>query len=367
MRRLVAIATACVLVVPAVSFAGRRDRDDHREANAKLQVGTRVAPPFAMKDADGGWHGISIDLWRAVASDLGVEFEFQERASLEDLLHDTAAGELDAAVAALTVTSRREKLLDFTHPFYATGSAIVVSAGDGSGGWGRVVGRLVSGPFLLVVGMLAGLLMSAGAVVWMFERHSNAEMFDRAAGPGLGNAFWWAAVTMTTVGYGDMAPKTVGGRLVALVWMFASIIVISSFTASITASLTLEELSGKVRGLADLPNVRVGAVADSSSADFLARRGIAAIPIERSSDGLEAVAEQGIDAFVHDRPILEYQVRRQFRGELSVLPETFAPQYYAIGLPRRSALRERLNRALLSHTDSDAWPQLLERYLGRRT
>lgn len=41
---------------------------------------------------------------------------------------------------------------------------------------------------------------------------------------GLGQAVWWAAVTMTTVGYGDKAPKTLGGRVVAVAWMLASIV-----------------------------------------------------------------------------------------------------------------------------------------------
>jgi len=49
-------------------------------------------------------------------------------------------------------------------------------------------------------------------------------------------------VTMTTVGYGDKSPKTLGGRMVALVWMIFSIIFIASFTANITTSLTLSEL-----------------------------------------------------------------------------------------------------------------------------
>ncbi|MCS0460101.1 transporter substrate-binding domain-containing protein [Rhizobium favelukesii] len=35
-------------------------------------MGTKEAPPFAMKDADGNWSGISIELWREVAQKLGL-------------------------------------------------------------------------------------------------------------------------------------------------------------------------------------------------------------------------------------------------------------------------------------------------------
>ena len=44
----------------------------------KLVVGTMDMPPFLIKAGDGHWEGLSIDLWRAVARDLGVEYEFRE-------------------------------------------------------------------------------------------------------------------------------------------------------------------------------------------------------------------------------------------------------------------------------------------------
>jgi len=50
-----------------------------------LVVGTRHVPPFAMRDADGTWRGISIDLWRDVADQLQVRYEFREM-TLPELL-----------------------------------------------------------------------------------------------------------------------------------------------------------------------------------------------------------------------------------------------------------------------------------------
>lgn len=39
---------------------------------------------------------------------------------------------------------------------------------------------------------------------------------------GVGDSVWWVIVTATTTGYGDMAPKTEGGRLLAGAFMLAS-------------------------------------------------------------------------------------------------------------------------------------------------
>ena len=62
-----------------------------------LIVGTKEAPPFAMKERDGSWTGISIDLWRRIADELHLRYRFQE-VPLQELIDGTAAGRLDASI-----------------------------------------------------------------------------------------------------------------------------------------------------------------------------------------------------------------------------------------------------------------------------
>jgi voltage-gated potassium channel len=50
-----------------------------------------------------------------------------------------------------------------------------------------------------------------------------------------GDEFWWAAQTVTTVGYGDVVPSTGGGRFIAGITMFASVATVSLVTAVVTA------------------------------------------------------------------------------------------------------------------------------------
>ncbi len=53
-----------------------------------------------------------------------------------------------------------------------------------------------------------------------------------------GDSLWWACVTLTTVGYGDMVPVTVLGRVLAVVLMFGGVAIVGVATATIVSYLT---------------------------------------------------------------------------------------------------------------------------------
>ena len=169
---------------------------------------------------------------------------------------------------------------------------------------------------------------------------------------------------MTTVGYGDKAPVTVPGRILGLVWMFASIIVISGFTAAIATSLTVGSLQHSIRGVEDLPGARVVTVAESTSMAFLEERRIRFRTVTDAAAAVAQVAAGAADAAVYDKPILRYLVNRDQPDSVLVLPHRFAVQDYGIALPPGSVRREALNRELLAITESSAWRDLLFQWLG---
>ena len=329
----------------------------------KLLVGMVEAPPFMMKTANGRWEGLSIELWHAVAQDLEVEYELREYTSFEQIADAAKKRKFDVMLG-LGQSEQREIILDFSNSYYKSGSAIAVPAKSTGYGWLRIAQRFASLDFLTVIGLLILLWFAAGVIVWLFEGRRNREMFGGGTVKGIGQGMWWAAVTMTTVGYGDKAPKTLGGRIVALVWMLASIVLIASFTATITTHLTVSELSGKVRGLSDLPNVRVGSVAQSKAWDFLVERGIVAVSFGNERDGLQAMVEDRIDAFVYNEAVLKYVVKTEFLAQVQVLPGVFDHYFVGMVMPQGSQLREPINRSLLRFTGSDDWRRLVEHYLG---
>ncbi|MFH2010797.1 MAG: transporter substrate-binding domain-containing protein [bacterium] len=327
-----------------------------------LIIGTKPAPPFSMQDPEGNWQGISIQLWRGIAQELKLKFKFKKQ-TLEQLITETKSRKLDAAVAALTITAAREKQIDFTHPFYTSGLGIAVQTKEKSGAW-QFFKRIFSLGFIKVLLALLGLLTLVGMVVWLFERKRNHEQFGGSVPQGLGNGLWFSAVTMTTVGYGDKAPVTLGGRLVGLLWMFASIIIISSFTASITTTLTVSRLESSIQSPKDLANKKVGTVPNSTSAAYLKREGIAVKYYKDVLASLQGVAKGEVDAAVYDAPIMQYLAKSKLRGKVRVLPIIFERQDYGIALPNQSGLREEINRVLLQKLTHSSWRELKRRYLG---
>jgi polar amino acid transport system substrate-binding protein len=328
-----------------------------------LVVGTKEAPPFSMKGEDGSWTGISIDLWREIAAELNLPFEFRET-DLPGLLKGVADGSLDLAVAALTVTSEREKILDFTHPFFHTGLGIAVPHKTRKP-WLAVFRSFFTFPVPHLIGGLFLFLILIGFLIWRFEHKTNPSQFGHGTKEGIGAGIWWSAVTLTTVGYGDKAPVTLMGRILALFWMIIGIAVVAVLTAHITSNLTLTQLATPVKGVEDLIRLRVGSVAETTSSLFLKQNQIPFYSYKTTSEGLRAVDEGKIDALVHDKPILLYLIRHAYPGNLEVLPVTFLPQDYGFALPQKSPLREPINCALLEIIDSPAWQGTLAGYLGR--
>jgi len=331
-------------------------------APGKVLVGVMDTPPFAMKTKDGRWEGLAIELWQAIAQELGVEFELREYTP-EQLMDAVKRGKVDV-IPALAATEEREIIMDLTLPILRSGSAIAVTAEATKHSWLRFAGHLVSLNVLPVIGLLILLSLAAGTIVWLFEARQNPEMFGGGAPRGIGHGIWWAIVTLTTVGYGDTAPKTLGGRMVALIWMFVSVILIASFTAVVTTSFTVGELKGKIRGLSDLPDVRVGSVSQSQSLNFLTKRGIAVVPYENLGDGLQAIVDKKIDAFVFNDAVLKHLARTSFPGRVQVLTRTFDHYFVSMAVQSGSSLRETLNRALLKIMAKDDWPRLVELYMG---
>lgn len=115
----------------------------------------------------------------------------------------------------------------------------------------------------------------AGTIIWLMDTWFNNSQFPRRFPRGPFEGFWWAYVSMTTVGYGDRTPQSVSARLFAVCWILIGITIFNMYTATITSVLTTEV--GRIENF-DAAWKNVGVIANNTAVFSGAYRAYA-IPI----------------------------------------------------------------------------------------
>jgi polar amino acid transport system substrate-binding protein len=226
--------------------------------------------------------------------------------------------------------------------------------------YGSVLGELTP-----LIALTFALLIVMGVAMWLAERpmrpHGHESVVDT-----LRDGIYWAVVTMTTVGYGDKTPKTTAGRVIAVVWMLASVALVSILSTSIVSRMTAERVVGGLRLTeADLVGKRLAAVAHSSGAEYLDERHLRYASFDDLAAAVTALGRGQADAVVNSIGALQYLVSSaRFKNTIRPPEAVLEPAYMAIALPLGSPLKKALDEALVEITASQEWRQVEDGYFG---
>jgi polar amino acid transport system substrate-binding protein len=353
MKRLV---TAFLLLVTAASALGQ-------PREQKLRVGTRIVKPFVFEE-NRALTGFSIELWQEISRQLNAQSEFIMKPSVKELLEGTRSKELDLAIAAISITAEREIDWDFSQPMFDAGLQILTPAQGTQGG---LVAAIIAGVFssavLPILGLVLLMILVPAHLVWFFERRNSTGMINhRSYFPGIFEACWWAASTLAT--QADQMPRAALARIVAVIWMFASVVFIAYFTAAVTSSLTLQQLRGDINGPEDLPGKRVATVKGSTSMDYLRRHNIEATEFTNVEQAFKAAQQGSADAVVYDAPVLLYYASHEGKGKVQVVGNIFRKESYGILFPSNSPYRKPVNEALLKIRENGTYDRLYGKWFG---
>ncbi len=332
-------------------------------AGGTIKVGVVASPPYAMKNANGSWEGISVDFWKAVAEKLGLTCEYQECDQAE-LIKKVSDGTLSAGVGRLSALEMHNPKIDFTHAYHFSGLALAAPKMTEKQHWLSVLRMLRENNFILLFGLILLTLALSGVTIWFLERRHNPEHFSKNPFRGIGAGLWWSATTITAVGYGDKAPVTFWGRLLAFFWMLAGITLISVFTATITSMCTVSRLSNMHSGAEDLQNKRLGIVAGSAAEEYLQRTGADYQKAATTLEALTLLSAGKLDLVVDDQSALKYCLRRKNMPGVDILPQILIIEGYSFILAKDSNLRDLVNQAIKEYTSLPDWQNVLSRYLG---
>lgn len=327
-----------------------------------MVIGYSINPPFLYKN-NGTLEGVSYWMWEELIKTNNRQYVYKEQ-PLDSLLIGLRTGEIDLVISPLTITSERNAYVQFSFPYYVANSTFMVHKISSKNKFLGIFKSVFSWSFMKILLTLFLLLLLFGFLVWFFERKKNPEEFGEGRS-GIWHGLWWSAVTMTTVGYGDKSPKTVGGRIVGLIWMFAGIMLISGITASITTSLTVNKLAYSSEDIHSFRSSHIGTVQDSATEKWLRNNFFTNISTFESFEELvQGFRENEIDIVAYDEPLLQYTIKNEKNENWTLLNIQFNESMYAFGASKflPGTHKEVINHKILLLKESDRWKQLLFEY-----
>lgn len=330
-------------------------------AAEKLRVGITPLPPLVVADSPEP-DGFFIDIWRAIARELNVPFEFVVCDTVDDKLRRVRQGQLDAGVGAIAITADREQQVDFTYGFFHTGLDILVRR-EGSFHilWNGLSG-LFSGTRLALFTAFLIIIFIAGNLMWVIERHK--EMLHKNYLPGVFEGIYWALVTVSTVGYGDKAPRGIAGRLLAMLVILSVLPLFLLITAELTSAFTVERMRTHIHGPEDLAGRDVAVLADSPSEKAVNELHARTHPFTHIEQAYSSLLSRNADAVVADAHVLRHYAHTLGNGKTLVVGKVFREQDFGIAVPLGSPLRKRFNEVLLKLYESGELDRLEDRWLG---
>jgi polar amino acid transport system substrate-binding protein len=353
-----------------VSLAQFSDTKEQEIKEPETKVGVRVISPFVNKDGEG-FSGFSIDLWKKIAERAKLpETKFIEYSNVGELINAAEKKEIDAGIAAVSITADRESRIDFSQPMFDAGLQIMVPGDvkvESSGPkefFNKIFVALWNKSFLSLVIAIIALGFVLANIAYIFERLHPDGVFSRNYVIGVFQAFWWSLSALAS--QADHNPRTRQGKVLAIVWMYFSVIFLTFFQAQITSDLTAQKLQGDINGIEDLSGKKVISIAASTASKFLTEKNIAHKDLSNLKDAFDNIANSQSDAFVYDAPPMAFYSNNEGKAKVHLIGEIFKPENYGIALPQNSQNLNKVNLALLSLKEDGTYKELYTKYFGSK-
>lgn len=315
-----------------------------QESN-KLKVGVSGSAPFVMQNGSDT-KGLSVDVWEQMALEAGEGFTYKHFESVDDSFNELEVGAVDLVVGPLSITADREERFHFTQPYFNS-SLGIASKYMGVTVWDRVK-PFFSLTFFVALGVFLIILTTVGFLVWLVERKNTEGPFSKGPLKGLGNGIWLALVTMTTVGYGDLAPRTIMGRIVLGGWMVIALVSATSLLAGLAGTIALSNSDGqKIEAAGDLDGIKVAVVRNSPSVEFVSKYEGKKVYVENLEEAMSLLKKDAVKAVVFDRPQMRYYLENNEIEDAVVSEKKYRRQGYGFAFRKDDPRADKYNLILL--------------------
>ncbi|RXN25017.1 glutamate receptor kainate 5 isoform X1 [Labeo rohita] len=370
-------------------------------ANKTLIVTTILEDPYVMRKANyqdfqgnDQYEGFCVDMLRELADILKFSFRIklvddglygapEPNGSWTGMVGELINRKADLAVAGFTITSEREKVIDFSKPFMNLGISILYRVHIGrKPGYFSFLDPFSPAVWLFM--LLAYLAVSC--VLFLAARLSPYEWYnpfpcwrDRRDllenQYTLGNSLWFPVGGFMQQG-SEIMPRALSTRCVSGVWWAFTLIIISSYTANLAAFLTVQRMEVPIESaddLADQTNIQYGTIQGGSTMTFFMNSRYQtyqrmwnymyskqpSVFVKSTEEGIARVLNSRY-AFLLESTMNEYH--RRLNCNLTQIGGLLDTKGYGIGMPLGSPFRDEITLGVLQLQENNRLEILKRRW-----
>ncbi|XP_012232502.2 glutamate receptor 1 isoform X4 [Linepithema humile] len=413
-----------------------RLRPHEIEKNKTYIISTIMEEPYIMKRSsdntevlvgNDNYEGYCKDLADLIAKKLGISYELRivkdakygtENPDVpggwDGMVGELIRKEADIAIAPLTITSERERVIDFSKPFMSLGISIMIKKPIKQKPgvfsflnplskeiWVCVIFSYIAVSIVLfIVSRFSPyewrVLTISGSTDSTISGRNDPSLQHPHTPQGsphmptssmandfsIVNSLWFALASLMQQAC-DISPRSISGRIAGSVWWFFTLILISSYTANLAAFLTIERMVTPINSPEDLAaqtEVQYGTLAQGATREFFRKSQISLyskmwefmnsrkhVFVKSYEEGIQRVrTSKGKYALLIESPTNEYVNEREPCDTMKV-GRNLDAQGFGVATPLGSPLKDPINLAVLSLKENGELAKLVERWWYERT
>ncbi|KAL3635210.1 hypothetical protein CASFOL_019757 [Castilleja foliolosa] len=342
----------------------------------KLRIGVPYRVSFKVfvsrDEITNGIHGYCIDVFLAAINLLPYtvphKFIFfgdkHKNPNYGQLVRMIPSNVFDAVVGDIAIVTDRTRIVDFTQPYIESGLVVVVPTRKlNSSPWAFMR------PFTPLMWVVTGtLFLVVGVVIWILEHRINDE-FRGPPKKQFVTILWFGFSTMFFA-HRENTMSTLG-RMVLIIWLFVVLIITSSYTASLTSILTVQQLAPSITGIESLisSNSRIGFQVGSFAENYLtdelniARSRL--VPLDSPEAYADALENGRVAAIVDERPYVDLFLSNHCMFQ--AVGREFTKSGWGFAFPRDSPLAADMSTAILALSENGELQKIRNKWLKTST
>lgn len=299
--------------------------------------------------------GYDIDMWNEIASRANLTYDIKKFDQFNDLLASVDSGDVDVAMAGITITSERENRFDFSYPYMRSNLA-VMSKKKGIDVFGVIFMFLKEswGALLLFLGYL----LVFSTLIYFAEY--GKESFSDKPVQGILDGMYFVNTTTTSTGYGDKTPHTPFGKFISVIIMWVGIgIIFPYITGQMSNIINEYNNTDRILEFKDLVGKKKAVVNYTTSENLMIQKNFDYSGMPNIDRCLRLLENNEIDMVVYDESLLRYIDKVQ---QYEIQPLRPIIQNYGIAMKHNPDLKDRIDVAILSIIEDGTYQTIYDRW-----